>query len=362
MVTNTELANTITRTAQSAIVNNDADYYLLIKDYKGNILSYSFSDSVSIHPFSGFSHPLPEYYKPLIQLCIDDNNADLTSFKEYITSVKVNEISYNFLVTRFPSISNNEIVIHYLMREAEHIDGEILKIKHKLRAKCNLNTINSKCISSVSHDFRTPLSIIYANLQLLEHHEFQLDKETIEDAFSLSRMAVKSLLRVLDKVTVIDSINKNRLEYKPTNVNLELLCNNLVKELNDAEVVPGRVKYIHDPRILEPVIDEYLFTSLFTHLIFNALSYSKKVNTVIFKSELISDKLIRFTVEDSGIGLTDEQIEKLHNFFNDQSATISDGIGLGLAIVRECLILLKGKLTINSVVIQGSKFIIDLPV
>lgn len=223
-----------------------------------------------------------------------------------------------------------------------------------------LYDINRKCISSVSHDFRTPLSIIYANLQLLEQLDGNLDRETVHDAFSLSRMAVKSLLRVLDKVSVIDSINKGRLEYKPTNRRLKELCENLVKELNDAEVIPDRVEYIHDNSIDDVNIDEYLFVSLFTHLIFNALSYSKKNHKVVFQSENTVDGL-KFMVQDYGIGLTLEQKEALSVFFADSVAELPEGIGLGLAIVKECLNMQNGSIIITSEQGKGSVFTICLP-
>ncbi len=225
-----------------------------------------------------------------------------------------------------------------------------------------LSEINSMCISSVSHDFRTPLSIIYANLQLLEYHDFNLDKETIKDAFSLSRLAIKSLLRVLDKVTVIDSINKGRLEYKPAKVCLETLCTNLVKTLNEAEIATDRLIYIHDSSITEIEIDQYLFTSLFTHLIFNSLTYSKRDFKVVFESKLLSDNEIRFTVKDFGIGLSAAQLDVVNNFMTSDEKELIDGIGLGLIIVKECLLLQKGTIHIASEPGKGSLFTICLPI
>ncbi|GEM_PF-3302372 len=234
--------------------------------------------------------------------------------------------------------------------------------REQLNNERKLSRMSFKCISTVSHDFRTPISIIYANLQLLEYHDFQLDKETIEDAFTLSRMAIKSLLRVLDKVTVVDSINKGKLESKPSRVNVNTICRNLANDLNEAEVLPDRVKYIHDERISEIETDEYLFKSMFTHLIFNALIFSKKTSNVIFESQLMTDEIVRFIVKDSGIGLTPEQLQSLRVYFADLKNDHNEMIGLGLAIARECLVLLGGKLTINSETGKGSEFIVDLPV
>lgn len=339
------------------------DYYLIVKDNKGKCLSFNYCNSNSQLPYSGFKRPVPEHFRLVIKDLIDEKyDIETTGFEEYIKDIEFDDSTCRFLVTKFNVTVNSSDQHHILVRFLDQFNSLLEDCNRQLSKERNLNKINSRCISSVSHDFRTPLSIIYANLQLLEYHEFQLDQATIEDAFSLSRMAVKSLLRVLDKVTVVDSINKGRLEYKPSVVNLKLICENLVKGLNEAEVVPDRLQYDHDDSILEIEIDEYLFTSLFTHLIFNALSYSKKNHKVFFKSQLISTDCIRFTVEDNGIGLTVEQLDSLNEFFNSTDDFHSEIVGLGLAIVKECLQLQRGKVFINSELGKGTKFVIDLPI
>lgn len=339
------------------------EYYLIVKDNKGTCLSFNFADSTSNLPFSGFDHPVPEYFRAIVKELMEESNCDDSAeFDEFIRESEFEDTSIRFLISKYHLNINGTPQNHYLIRPLDQFNSILEDCNQQLIKERNLNRMNSRCISSVSHDFRTPLSIIYANLQLLEYHEFQLDQATIEDAFSLSRMAVKSLLRVLDKVTVVDSINKGRLEYKPSLVNLKMVCDNLVRGLNEAEVISDRVEYIHDQSINEVEIDEYLFTSLFTHLIFNALSYSKKNHKVLFGSRLIAPDQIQFTVEDNGIGLTMEQLDSLSVFFAGVDGTQTNIVGLGLAIVKECLHLHRGKLQINSELGKGTKFIIDLPV
>lgn len=339
------------------------DFYLLIKDNKGNCLSFNYADSNSNLPYSGFNRSVPDYFRAIVKELIEENNFEnKIGFNEFIKEIELDEATYRFLISRYNIFINGQEQNHNLIRLLDQYNFILKDSNQQLTKERNLNRINSRCISSVSHDFRTPLSIIYANLQLLEYHEFQLDKATIEDAFSLSRMAVKSLLRVLDKVTVIDSINKGRLEFNPSQVNLKMVCDNLVRGLNEAEVVSDRVEYIHDMSIQEVEIDEYLFTSLFTHLIFNALSYSKKNHKVLFESKIIAPDYIQFTVEDKGIGLTKEQLDTLSVFFASSDGFQTDIVGLGLAIVKECLCLQKGKVSINTELGKGTKFVIDLPV
>lgn len=336
-------------------------YYIILKDKDGTQFSYNYCGCWSNTPYSGFSLEIPDHFRDIIERILSNSANELRDYNEYTITSKTNEGNWNFVITETKQVFDGRALYQILIRPTKAIDQIIEECKRELVNERKLNRMNCKCISSVSHDFRTPLSIIYANLQLLEYHEFQLDQETIEDAFSLSRMAVKSLLRVLDKVTVVDSINKGRLEYKPSRVSVKTLCESMVKELNEAEVLPDRVKYIHDNSIDEVELDAYLFNSLFMHLIFNALSYSKKNHNVLFESMAVSPNELRFTVTDKGIGLTAEQLQALTVYFSSIDK-LDEGIGLGLAIVRECLFLMKGTLTINSETGKGSTFIIDLPI
>ncbi len=340
----------------------DKAFYIITEDSKGNYLSFNYCNSISDSPYVGFKAPLPEYFAIVVEQFISESFvSDKGGLDEFIKIIDHDGTTYTFIITMFPVLLDGKIVFQHLIRLTNLLNSIVPGFNQQIIEERNLHKINQKCISSVSHDFRTPLSIIYANLQLLEYHEFQLDQETIEDAFSLSRMAVKSLLRVLDKVTVVDSINKGRLEFKPGKVELKGLCERLIKELNEAEVVPDRIKYIHDNRISEIEIDEYLFTSMFTHLIFNALSYSKKNHKVIFESKLISSECVQFIVEDNGIGLAPDQINALTMFINGYNSYLTDGVGLGFAIVKECLLLQRAKLVVTSEIGKGSVFTINLP-
>jgi signal transduction histidine kinase len=225
-----------------------------------------------------------------------------------------------------------------------------------------LYEINAKCIASTSHDFRTPLSIIYTNLQLLEQHEVLLDKETRDDALLLSKMAVKSLVRVLDKTSIIDSINKNRLEYKPSIVNLHNICHKLTSELNDLELIPDRIIYLEDHAIGEVELDIYLFKQLFSNLILNALDFSRKQSKVSFESKCIDKFNVEFIIKDRGIGIDQKQVSDLEYFFNTDDVKITEGVGLGFIIAKECIRLQGGKIYIESTVGEGSMFTVKLPI
>lgn len=237
------------------------------------------------------------------------------------------------------------------------------EIQSTLLYEIELSNVKSKYISSVSHEFRTPLSIIYSNLQLLEAHLYELDAETLADAFDLSKMAVKSLLRVLDKVTIIDAAGKGKLEFKPSLVNLESLVHNIVNEVNEMEVVPGRIISKIAPEIGDVILDEHLFNQILSNLLLNALKYSDKKQFVNFDVSLISENELYLEVRDKGIGIPPQDKNLIFEpFYRASNSRAVKGSGLGLAVVKECLKLHQGSIVIESKPGEGTTVKVKLSV
>ena len=235
-------------------------------------------------------------------------------------------------------------------------------IQNSLQYEIELSQVKSKYISSVSHEFRTPLSIIYSNLQLLESHLYELDAETLADSFELSKMAVKSLLRVLDKVTIIDATGKGKLEFKPAPVNLPELIEKIVRDLNELEIVPGRIIAKVDPSLDEVLIDEYLFNHIFSNLLLNALNYSDKKQFVEFSVFQVEPGFLRFEIKDNGIGIPLHELGLIFEpFYRAANSRYVKGSGLGLAVVKECLKLHNGIILIDSIVGEGTTVKVKIP-
>jgi PAS domain S-box-containing protein len=253
--------------------------------------------------------------------------------------------------------------VHALIRDISERKAKHEELRISLEREIQLSNVKSKYISTISHEFRTPLSIIYSNLQLLENHRFELDAETINDAFELSRMAVKSLLRVLDKVTVIDAVDKGKLEFRPAVEDINQICRNLVKDLNEMEMVPDRIDLLLEQIPAELWIDESLFSHIFTNLLLNALKFSDKKSRVKFEISMISPVLASFTITDTGIGIPEEEMNFIFEpFYRASNSKHARGSGLGLAVVRDCLKLHKGEISFESKVGEGSIFKVVLPV
>ncbi|HOI86500.1 MAG TPA: PAS domain-containing sensor histidine kinase [Lentimicrobium sp.] len=253
--------------------------------------------------------------------------------------------------------------IHGMIRDITDRKVKQDQIKTTLEHERELSEGKSRYISTVSHEFRTPLSIIYSNLQLLEKYRFELDQETIHDAFELSRMAVKSLLRLLDKVTIIDASGKGKLDFKPSEVKLGVICRKIVDEVNELEFVPDRIVLSIEDEDSVVWIDENLFRHIFINLLQNALNYSEKKQKVTFTIKQDTSGFVTFVVADQGIGIPEQDRQFIFEpFYRAGNSRQFKGSGLGLAVVNECLSLHKGRIFLDSKPGQGSTFTVILPI
>lgn len=263
----------------------------------------------------------------------------------------------------YTSRDNKMKGIYGIIRDISEYKQQHAEMESSLQYEIERGKVKSKYISSISHEFRTPLSIIYSNLQLLESHQHELDAETIADSYDLSKMAVKSLLRVLDKVTIIDASGKGKLEFKPSLLDLSELVESVVDDLNEMEIVPGRIKYSIDPAIGEAYIDEYLFRHIFSNVLHNALNYSDKKQLVEMSITLSGTEFLAFEIKDNGIGIPKEDMGLIFEpFYRASNARYIKGSGLGLSVINACLDLHHGTISLDSDVGRGTVVKVMLPV
>ena len=227
------------------------------------------------------------------------------------------------------------------------------------------NAAKTDFLSNMSHEIRTPLNAIvgFSNL-LLERKELPDDaKEEVNDIV----MASDNLLEIVNGILDISKIEANKLEI----INSEYDTNKLINEL--VSLSKGRLgdKPIEFKTNFDPTLPKYLYgdqtrvKQVIVNILTNAIKYTKE-GWIEFKiNSVIKDDWCRLiiSVEDTGIGIKQENISKLFNKFErieqDDNITI-EGTGLGLAITKKLVELMNGKIVVQSVYGKGSKFTVSL--
>lgn len=254
------------------------------------------------------------------------------------------------------------LVMYFTIENPDIKMLEQLNIEKERAEKAN--RAKTDFLSNMSHEIRTPLNAIVGFSQALMEEDLpESAKEEIEDILTSSN----NLLEIVNGILDISKIEANRLEI----INTEYNSHKLMSDIQS--LIKGRIgekplefrTYIDAS--MPPVLygDYVRIKQIIVNLLTNAVKYTKegfvefKVDTVI--QEDICRLII--SVEDSGIGIKTEDIDKLFRKFERfelEKNITTEGTGLGLAITKSLVELMHGKIVVQSIYGKGSKFTVAL--
>ena len=226
------------------------------------------------------------------------------------------------------------------------------------------NQAKSDFLSNMSHEIRTPLNAIVGFSQALQEENLPPQaQDEVKDIL----MASDTLLDIVNGILDISKIEANKLEIVSTEYSLQAVLDELVS-LSKARLgeKPIEFRCVFDPSI-PPYLygDKVRVKQVVLNILTNAIKYTKQGFIEFKVSSIQKDGVCRLiiSVEDSGIGIKPESINKLFTKFErldiEKNNTI-EGTGLGLAITKKLLELMGGQIVVQSVYGKGSKFTIAL--
>ena len=226
------------------------------------------------------------------------------------------------------------------------------------------NSAKTDFLSNMSHEIRTPLNAIVGFSQSLSEQDIPLAaKDDVHDII----MASENLLEIVNGILDISKIEANKLEIMNNKYNLQKVLDELIVltkgRLGDK---PLDFRFKFDPGIPPVLYGDYTrIKQIILNLLTNSVKYTRQ-GFVEFKVDSFKKgdicRLI-ISVEDSGIGIKKDKIDKLFNKFErvDVEKNISiEGTGLGLAIAKRLVELMNGQIVVQSIYGNGSKFTVAI--
>lgn len=234
------------------------------------------------------------------------------------------------------------------------------ELAESLEKEKELGDLKSRFVSTVSHEFRTPLSTILSSAALIGRYIKGEEQDKRDKHVARIKESVKHMNTLLEDLLLLGKLEEGLTELKPETFDLQHFVTELVSEMQEI-AHNGQVITAHPFEIGEVNTDKRLLKNILINLISNASKFSPE-NSEIHIHVAHNYEELSIAVKDSGIGIPKEDMQHLfERFFRARSAHNIPGTGLGLHIVSKYLELMKGRITLESEPEKGSTFTIYIP-
>tara|TARA_Y100001980_G_C14556928_1_gene354734 strand:+ start:175066 stop:178755 length:3690 start_codon:yes stop_codon:yes gene_type:complete len=229
------------------------------------------------------------------------------------------------------------------------------ELKKSVSMAKELSKMRTNFVSMASHQFRTPLTVIKSNMQLME--AAKVDHPIAKKVSARLINEVDRLVALVEDMLLIGKVQSGHMEAKMEMVNLVDLIDDIARDLNETQT-DGRklIPSIHGkPQLIKG--DPSLLRHAILNLATNAFKYSQgKPAPQLY---VRFDDQIKIDVQDFGIGIKEEDKSRIFkDFYRAENAREFNGTGLGLSVTREFLNLNNCKIDLKSEIGQGSTFTI----
>jgi signal transduction histidine kinase len=229
------------------------------------------------------------------------------------------------------------------------------------------NKAKSTFLSNMSHELRTPLNGIIGATNLLMHEPASPSQKRY---YEVLQHTSDHMLNLINQILDFSKINENKINLDRNVFNMQHMVNKLCRVLqtqNNDEFV--QFVFTIDERLNKEVVsDDLRLKQILLNLLSNAVKFTKEGTISLAASVLqeVGNKMrIKFTVTDTGVGISEVQLKKIFDSFEqaDSSTTrIFGGTGLGLSISKELVYLFGATLDVQSKVGEGSTFSFEIEV
>jgi two-component system, sensor histidine kinase and response regulator len=265
------------------------------------------------------------------------------------------------LIARINSALKNKQEKENLFKKQETIIKKTNYLEKLTEDLKNLDDIKDNFIAYVAHDFKIPITSIRAFTELLLQENIippQKRKEylaTIIKQVDILNEMINDLLHSFKKIA-------GTLQLKISKVNVKNLCETVFSGFSGLAAKKNLAFEININSLIEEInCDNMKIKELLSNLLSNAFKYTEKgsVNFNVYEN----DNYLCFEISDTGIGITDNEKDKIfHKFYRIQGLNRkSEGYGLGLFIAKKIALAHNGDIYVESIPEKGTKFTFALP-
>jgi signal transduction histidine kinase/CheY-like chemotaxis protein len=284
-------------------------------------------------------------------------NADVINLGREIANQVAIAISQNSLLEDLRKL--NASLEERVAQRTEELTQTNMKLDHANRAK-------DEFMATMTHELRTPLtSIIGLSESLLEQRRDPLT-ELQQRSLKIIESSGQHLLELINDVLDLSKIEAGQLDYYPQVVDVNTLCRSSLAFVKE-QAVRKSLKLAYEDDKTSPRIhaDPRRLKQALVNLLSNAVKFTPEHGTVSLEVNTdIEDDLVQFSVIDTGVGIAEEDLQRLFQPFAQVDSSFNrqfEGTGLGLVLIKRLTDLHGGSVHVESEPGRGSRFTINVP-
>jgi PAS domain S-box-containing protein len=237
--------------------------------------------------------------------------------------------------------------------ERKQMEENLLKALERER---DLSELQARFVSTMSHEFRTPLAVINSASDVLREYGDRLSAEQKLARIDKIQNQVKHMTDLLSDILTIRKVESSHIDFNPERVDLETFCDALVQDMKLAMNDSYKFQIECEGQCEEIFADKKLLHNMIENLLTNAVKYSDAGSTIRLQLSSVDD-LVSVSVADEGIGIPEHDLKNIFSpFHRAENVGNISGTGLGLAIVKYAAERHNGTVTCESEVGVGTTF------
>lgn len=228
----------------------------------------------------------------------------------------------------------------------------------------DLNSIKDKMFSVIGHDLRSPLSSVKMSLEFLSQTINKNEDEEFKEIMDTLVKTTDEVFSLLENLLGWAKSQSGNLNLIPEKVNLKDLVDSIYF-LNKGNLSFKKIQFETDfDDDISLNVDLNTIKIVFRNLLSNAIKFTPNNGTISISAKIEND-FAQVVVQDSGVGIAKENIEKLFNStqqYSTYGTNRESGSGLGLILCHDFVIRNGGEISVKSIVGDGTEFILKLPI
>jgi signal transduction histidine kinase len=288
--------------------------------------------------------------KKIEQINIIDNNFDR---EEIYPSFSLENLFEKIRFLSDKAKNNSKLLDKNILKKNDHL---MIEPDH------HVNEAQFEFLSFMSHQFKVPISIIKACVDVLKRtgNYSEEDKMLFQQLYKIDK-SILQINELIDTTLGLSKLEDGKLELKYEEFFLEEVFKVLLRRYKD--MYPQVIFSFHT-KLNNSLLnaDKMLIEQIFSNLLSNAIKYSP-TNTKVTIEAVIQNNEFIISITDNGIGISDEDGKKLFSkFFRGGNVSDIGGTGIGLYFVKQLIELHLGRISMLSKLEQGTKFTVYLPI